>query len=68
MVNLFPPKTDIIDIKSLTSYKTDVEFSNGSKHQFWVVLSGFIGRIDDWSKRRLGKEIEKIFDVENIEL
>ena len=27
-----------------------------------VVLSGFIGRIDDWSKRRLGYEIESLLD------
>lgn len=26
-----------------------------------VVLSGFIGRIDDYSKRRLGKEIEELY-------
>jgi len=27
-----------------------------------VVLSGFIGRIDDYSKRRLGLEIETLID------
>lgn len=68
IVNLFPPETENIDIKSLTSYKTEVEFKNGEIHQFWIVLSGFIGRIDDWSKRRLGKEIEGIFKTEQIEL
>ncbi|MDG1329014.1 MAG: uracil-DNA glycosylase family protein [Flavobacteriaceae bacterium] len=68
MVYLFPPKIENVDIKSLTSYKTDVHFKNGETHQFWIVLSGFIGRIDDWSKRRLGKEIEEIFEKEEIKL
>ena len=30
----------------------------GSKHRIAVVLSGFIGRIDNYSRRRLGKDIE----------
>lgn len=68
MFGLFPPKTKNSDIKSLTSYKTDVQFKNGEIHQFWIVLSGFIGRIDDWNKRRLGTEIEEIFKLEKIEL
>lgn len=68
MVNLFPPKTNEIDIKSLTSYKTDVKFKKGKVHQFWIVLCGFIRRIDDWSKKRLGNEIEGIFKTEGIEL
>jgi uracil-DNA glycosylase len=68
MVRLFPPKTKDIDIKSLTSYKTDVTFKNGEVHTFWIVLCGFIGRIDDWSKKRLGNEIEEIFETEGIKL
>lgn len=68
MVHLFPPKQENPDIKSLTSYKTDVQFKNGETHQFWIVLSGFIGRIDDWNKRRLGKEVEGILKQVQIKL
>ena len=68
VVNLFPPKIDYTDIKELTSYKTNVIFANGETHEFWVLLSGFIGRIDDWSKRRLGKELETILLKEGITL
>ncbi|MDO8548821.1 MAG: hypothetical protein Q7S39_01540 [Ignavibacteria bacterium] len=35
---------------------------NGSK--VTIVLSGFIGRIDNYSKRRLGKEIELLIATE----
>jgi len=31
-------------------------------------LSGFIGRIDNHSKRRLGREIEEILDKEKIKI
>ncbi len=51
--------------KEITSYKTTRE---SGKHNFWIIASGFIGRIDDWSKRRLGIEIEKICADENIQL
>jgi hypothetical protein len=62
MIKFFPPDTTkSLDI--LTSYKISFE-----KNSFWVILSGFIGRIDDRNKRRLGKEIEKIAEEEGIEL
>jgi uracil-DNA glycosylase len=35
-------------------------------HKPIVFRSGFIGRIDNYSKRRLGKEIENIIDENNI--
>jgi uracil-DNA glycosylase len=37
----------------ITSYITTIE-----EHRLCVVLSGFIGRIDNYAKRRLGQEIE----------
>ena len=49
--SLFPPENDSAD--EATSYWTEVE---GRK--VCVVLSGFIGRIDNYSRRRLGIEIE----------
>ena len=66
MIRLFPPVIEVEDYKSLTSYHTGVSFKNGDSHKFWIVLSGFIGRIDDWSKRRLGLEIEEILDKQQI--
>lgn len=35
-----------------------------SDFSFWIVLSGFIGRIDNYSKRRLGREIETLLEQE----
>lgn len=67
MIRLFPPKIKDDNPKTLTSYKTSQNIS-GTEHNFWIVLSGFIGRIDDRNKRRLGKEIEDILNKENIEL
>ena len=66
MIKFFPPKNGT-DLKFVTSYKTQVELENGI-HEFWIVLSGFIGRIDDRNKRRLGKEIEEIIETENIRI
>lgn len=64
MIKFFPPESATFEnIKSTTSYST---IFNGQK--LWIVLTGFIGRIDDWNKRRLGKEIEHILNVEGIEL
>ncbi len=64
MINFFPPNTtDYPDTKNLTSYKTTYE-----GHSFWIIMSGFIGRIDDRNKRRLGKEIEHILELEKIEI
>jgi uracil-DNA glycosylase len=67
VIRLFPPESSITDFKTLTSYKTTINIDN-IKHQLWIVLSGFIGRIDDRNKRRLGKEIENILENENIKL
>lgn len=70
MIKFFPP----IDLKeplnSLTSYKyiPPQNGKNDAKHSFWIILSGFIGRIDDRNKRRLGKEIESILKAEKITL
>lgn len=67
MIRLFPPDVEDYDPKTLTSYRAS-QNSNGADHPFWIVLSGFIGRIDDRNKRRLGKEIEEILEREGIEL
>jgi hypothetical protein len=65
----FPPITqDIGNIDITTSYQATMTLNNGQTHIFWIVLSGFIGRIDDMNKRRLGKEIEEICKQENIVL
>lgn len=50
-----PNDKNITNSKSIGSYTSTFE-----GHTFTIVLSGFIGRIDDWSKRRLGIEIEHI--------
>ena len=65
MIKLFPPNKDE-DIKDITSYVATYETEEGKPYTFRIVLSGFIGRIDDRSKRRLGKEIEKIIEEEKI--
>jgi len=41
-----------------TTYESDI---NGTK--VIIVLSGFIGRIDDFSKRRLGYEVERLLGL-----
>lgn len=62
--NFFIPNdTSIITSKQIGSYEST--FHN---HTFKIILSGFIGRIDDWSKRRLGLEIENAIDKLNINL
>lgn len=60
IMRLLPPKQDS-DLDCITSYCTNVD-----NHNFWIVLSGFIGRIDNRNKRRLGMEIEQIIESENI--
>ncbi|KQC12005.1 MAG: hypothetical protein APR63_11875 [Desulfuromonas sp. SDB] len=65
MIENFPPKQNNIDEEVLTSYKTEIIINN-VKHNIWIVLSGFIGRIDDRNKRRLGIEIEEILKKEKI--
>jgi hypothetical protein len=62
MIRIFPPR-QTYDLDCLTSYYTSID-----NHQFWIVLSGFIGRIDNRNKRRLGMEIEKLIEKENIKL
>jgi len=65
----FPPITqDLGNVDITTSYQATMTLNNGQTHSFWIVLSGFIGRIDDMNKRRLGKEIEEICKQENIVL
>ena len=64
MIRLFKPQTDEL-ISTLTSYKATVRYDD-VEHSFWIILSGFIGRIDDRNKRRLGKELEIILAEENI--
>jgi uracil-DNA glycosylase len=66
ILKMFPPLTEE-NWNTITSYQTSYNFDN-IEHKFWIVLSGFIGRIDDRNKRRLGKEIEHILEQENIRL
>lgn len=62
--NFFIPNDASINTsKQIGSYEST--FHN---HTFKIILSGFIGRIDDWSKRRLGLEIENAIDKLNIYL
>lgn len=56
-----PQKNDKAEI--LTSYCV-----NTDDHKMWIVLSGFVGRIDNRNRRRLGKEIEEIIEKANIEI
>ena len=51
ILTILPPEGDQ---ERLTSY-----VSNVMGYEIRVVLSGFIGRIDNYAKRRLGEEIEK---------
>ncbi|MGB6034670.1 MAG: hypothetical protein WBG42_00280, partial [Cryomorphaceae bacterium] len=67
IMRLFPPHLENHDPKTLTSYRAS-QTIDGSDHHFWIVLSGFIGRIDDRNKRRLGMEVEEILEREGIEL
>lgn len=62
MMRLFPPQQND-NLDCLTSYSTNID-----NHNFWIVLSGFIGRIDNRNKRRLGMEIEQIIEQENIKI
>lgn len=62
MIRMIPPK-QLKNLDSLTSYCVEID-----NHKFWVVLSGFIGRIDNRNKRRLGMEIEKIIEQESIKI
>lgn len=62
MIKIFQPQ-QTTNLDCITSYSANI-----GDHKFWIVLSGFIGRIDNRNKRRLGLEIEKIIDNECIEL
>lgn len=53
MLKLYPPIAQDNLSQDETSYESNIE---GIK--VWVILSGFIGRIDNYARRRLGKEIE----------
>ncbi len=66
MINFFPPANNSESLNTLTSYSAKDTDSNGVEFTFWIVLSGYIGRIDDRNKRRLGKEIEHILEKEKI--
>lgn len=62
--NQFKPiDKNITSPKEIGAYKTEY-----NEHTITVILTGFIGRIDDWSKRRLGIDIEKNIDELKIEL
>lgn len=67
MLGLFNPKVEAGDWRSITSYEAEIS-TNNAVVTFWVILSGFIGRIDDRNKRRLGREIEQIALKEGVEL
>ncbi len=62
MIRLLPPEPNT-NLDNLTSYCANVD-----NHAFWIVLSGFIGRIDNRNKRRLGMEIEQIIEKEGINI
>ena len=64
ILKMFPPPTNE-SWNTITSYQATLKDTD---HKFWIVLSGFIGRIDDRNKRRLGKEIEQILTSLKIEL
>ena len=66
MISSFPPDNHSEPINALTSYQTTYIDESNVRFSFWIILSGFIGRIDDRNKRRLGKEIEKILDDEKV--
>lgn len=66
IISFFPPSNNLEPSNLLTSYRTKLSYDDTD--EFWIILSGFIGRIDDRNKRRLGKEIEKIFEDADIKL
>lgn len=50
-IKAFPPLRNLNE--SGTSYISSIE-----NHKIAIVLSGFVGRMDNYAKERLGKEIE----------
>lgn len=52
---MLPPPSDTP--LTATSYFSDIE-----AHRVCIVLSGFVGRLDNYAKRRLGREIEAQLD------
>jgi uracil-DNA glycosylase len=64
IIDMFPPSAEV-NRNTVTSYQTTL---TDTGHKFWVILSGFIGRIDDRNKRRLGVELEEILQREDIVL
>lgn len=68
MTKSFPPENTMESEEALTSYQASYKDNDGNRFLFWIVLSGFIGRIDNRNRRRLGKEIERILEDEKIPL
>jgi len=62
MMRYFPPK-DHLDFDTLTSYQSRI-----FDYKPWIVLSGFISRVDNRNRRRLGMEIEQIIEKENVKI
>ena len=64
--------SNILNIKTRKQRKKEndklitSDIGNFHDNQVTVIYSGFIGRIDDYSKIRLGKEIEKYMDIYGI--
>lgn len=56
MVEMFPPSS-----KSDTAYIARIE-----GNEIAVILSGFVGRVDNYAKRRLGREIEYFMEQLNL--
>ena len=61
MQQLFPP-SNAEEFARATSY----HWQSGD-HRIAIVLSGFIGRIDNYARRRLGREIERLVADAGIE-
>ena len=64
--------SDILKIKTRRQRKEENDnlmtsgVGNFYDNEVTVIYSGFIGRIDDYSKIRLGREIEKYMDIYGI--
>lgn len=61
---IIPPK-QLTSMPNATHYTGIINTLNGEK-EIIIVLSGFIGRIDDYAKKRLGMEIEELICSNNI--
>lgn len=56
VMKILPPPSDAP--KSQTSYFSDSDFG-----RIGIVLSGYIGRIDNYARSRLGKEVEHLINT-----